>query len=149
MQTRPFGFNAQLRLGAVPWQVNGARQSLSAAQLVRQAAPLHRYGEQLDAVDGAQAPLPLQCEIGVKVDPEHEAVPHDTVVAACWHAPAPLHAPVLPHGGFGAHSACGSGAPSATAAQLPALVPTLQAWQSPQDGLLQQTPSTHALPVRH
>jgi hypothetical protein len=91
----------------------------------------------------------LQCEIGVKVDPEHDGVPHDTVVAACWQAPAPLQAPVLPHGGFGAHSACGSGAPSATAAQLPALVPTLHAWQSPHDGLLQQTPSTHALPVRH
>ena len=39
---RPFGFNAQLRLGAVPWQVNGARQSPSAVQLVLHAAPLHR-----------------------------------------------------------------------------------------------------------
>ena len=83
--------------------------------------------------------MPVQCETGVKVDPVQDAVPHDTVAAASWQAPAPLQAPVLPQGGFGAHRACGSGAPSATAVQLPALVPTLHAWQSPHDGLLQQT----------
>src|SRR5688572_33391280 len=57
----PFGLSAQLRFGAVPWQVNGATQSLSAVQLVRQAVPLHMYGEQLDVVASAQAPLPVQC----------------------------------------------------------------------------------------
>ena len=32
----PGGLSAQLRLGAVPWQVNGAKQWESIAQLVRQ-----------------------------------------------------------------------------------------------------------------
>ena len=38
--------------------------------------------------------------MGVNVEPEQDAVPHDTVVAASWQAPAPLQAPVLPHGGL-------------------------------------------------
>jgi hypothetical protein len=138
----PFGFSVQLRFGAVPWHVNGGTQLLSAVQLVPHTAPLHMYGEQLDVVAAAHAPVPVQCDSDVSVEPEHDAVPHATVAAACKHAPAPLHAPVLPQGGLAAQPPCGSAVPTGTGAQLPAAVPTLHAWQSPQDMLLQQTPST-------
>ena len=144
----PFGFSAQLR-GAVPWQVYGATQSLSAVQVVRQAAPAHAYGEQLDVVAGAHVPVPVQCDSAVNVEPEHDAVPHGTVAAACRQTPAPLQAPVLPHGGLAGHPPRGSAVPIGTGAQLPALVPTLHAWHSPHDVLLQQAPSTQVLPVKH
>jgi hypothetical protein len=90
----------------------------------------------------------LQCEIGVYVDPLQDAVPHETVVAACWQAPAPLQLPVLPQGGLAAHSPWGSVVPSATLAQLPAAPGTLHAWQVPQAVALQHTPSTQVAPVR-
>jgi hypothetical protein len=35
VQTDPFALRAQLRLGAVPWQVNGARQCESIEQVLR------------------------------------------------------------------------------------------------------------------
>jgi len=145
----PFGFSVQLRFGAVPWQVNGARQSLSAVHVVRQAAPLHAYGEQLDVVTGAHVPVPVQCEIGVNVEPVQDAAPQGTVAAALRQAPAPLQAPVLPHGGLATQPPRGSAVPIGTGAQLPALVPTLHAWHRPHAVLLQQTPSTQLLPVRH
>jgi len=145
----PFGFSVQLRLGAVPWQVYGATQSVSAVQVVRQAAPLHAYGEQVDVVAGAQLPVPVQWESAVNVEPEHDAVPHGTVAAAARQTPAPLQAPVLPHGGLTTQPPRGSAVPIGTGAQLPALVPTLHAWHSPHDVLLQQTPSTQLLPVKH
>jgi hypothetical protein len=96
----------------------------------------------------AQAPVPLQREIGVAVDPVHDCVPHDTVVAASWHAPAPLQAPVLPQGGLAGQRFIVSATPTGMFAQLPALVPTLQALQSVHELVLQQTPSTQKLPVR-
>ena len=37
VQVRPFALRAQLRFGAVPWQVNGAMQSPSTLQVVLQA----------------------------------------------------------------------------------------------------------------
>jgi hypothetical protein len=80
--------------------------------------------------------------MGVKVDPVHDCVPHDVVVAASWQAPAPLHAPVLPQGGLGVQRPPVSGLPAATFVQLPALVPTLHAWHNPHALVLQQTPST-------
>ena len=39
VQAIPFGFSAQLRLDADPWQVYGARQCESIEQLVRQVVP--------------------------------------------------------------------------------------------------------------
>jgi hypothetical protein len=142
VHARPAALRAQLRLGAVPWQVNGATQCESIAQLLRQASPVQVYGEQPDAVGARQPPVPLQCEIGVKVEPVHDCVPQDVLVAASWQAPAPLHAPVLPQGGLGVQRPIVSGLPTATFVQLPALVPTLHAWHSAQALLLQQTPST-------
>jgi hypothetical protein len=100
-------------------------------------------------VAARQVPVPLQWEMGVNVVPEHDCVPHDTDVAACWQAPAPLQAPVLPQGGFAGQRLSGSLLPSGTFAQLPAAAPTLQAWQSPHALVLQQTPLTQLLPVRH
>ena len=140
VQTRPFALSAQFRLGAVPWQVNGDKQWESIAQVLRQVSPPHMYGEQFCALGARQLPVPLQCETGVKVEPEHDCAPHDTVVAASWQAPAPLHAPVFPQGGLAVHRL--SALPSGVNAQLPALVPTLHDWQSEQELVLQQTPST-------
>jgi hypothetical protein len=84
----------------------------------------------------------------VKVDPVHDAVPHETVVPACRQAPRPLQAPVLPHGGFAAQSAWGSGELVGTLVQVPALPAMLHALQSGQLVVLQQTPSTQVFPVR-
>ena len=39
VQAAAFGFSAQLRLGAVPWQVYGEKQCESIAQVVRQVSP--------------------------------------------------------------------------------------------------------------
>jgi len=144
----PFGFSAQLRLGGDPWQVKGDRQCESIAQVFRQVSVAQTYGVQLDAVGARQPPVPLQWDSGVKVEPEHDCVPHETVVAASWQAPAPLHMPVLPQGGLAVHWPAGAAVPAGTLAQLPAAVPTLHDWQSPQELLLQQTPSTQKLPVR-
>ena len=123
-------------------------QSPSAAQVVRHAPVPHMYGAQLDEVGAAQPPLPLQCEIGVYVDPEHDGVPQATPVPETWQAPAPLQAPVLPQGGLGAHRPCGSAASSGTLVQLPALPVTLHAWQVAHAEALQHTKSTQLAPVR-
>lgn len=98
MQLEPFGLRLQLFAPALPWQVKGARQSPSAVHDVLQAVPPHMYGEQLVVVGVEQLPEPLQKDGGVYVDPLQLAVPHDTVVAACWQAPRPSQAPVLPQG---------------------------------------------------
>lgn len=142
VHTSPLAFNAQLRFGGVPWQVNGAVQCESIEQLVRQVSVPHVYDPQLDEVAARQPPVPLQWETGVNVDPEHDWVPHDALVAASWQAPAPLHAPVLPQGGLAAQRLIVSAAPSGTFVQLPALVPTLHAWHNVHALVLQQTRST-------
>ena len=81
-----------------------------------------------------------------------DAFPHCTELAACVQAPAPLHTPVLPHGGFGVQRA--SAVPLPTLAQAPALPPTSQAWQVGQAATPQQTPSVqnpepHSLALAH
>ena len=71
-------------------------------QLVRQLDPLQTYAPQLCDGGWVQVPEPLQCDAGWNVvELGHDApAPHDTLDAASWQPPAPLHAPVLPHGGF-------------------------------------------------
>jgi hypothetical protein len=96
----------------------------------------------------AQAPPPVQCETGVNVVPEHEAVPQLTPALACSQEPAPSQLPVLPQGGWGVQRVCGSASPDATFAHVPALPTMLQAWQVPHDEVPQQTPSTQKSPVR-
>jgi hypothetical protein len=129
-QAWPFGLRAQLLLDPDPWQVSGPTQSESAAQVVLQTLLVVsqlKPPEQVDEVGAAQLPLPLQCETGVKVDPLHDWLPQETPVPASWQAPAPLQAPVLPQGGFGAQSPCGSAVLAATLAQVPGLPAVLQA----------------------
>ena len=92
----------------------------------------------------AQVPVPVQCETGVKVEPEHEAAPHETLVLPCSHAPAPLQLPVLPQGAAGGQPPCGSAAPAATFAHEP----VAQVWQLAHAEDAQHTPSTQKLPVR-
>jgi len=88
--------------------------------------------------------------VGVKVDPAQLAVPHETVVAACWQAPVPVQVPVFPQGALVdlAHWPAGAAAPAGRLAQVPALPETLQAWQVPHAVEAQQTPSTQLRPVR-
>jgi hypothetical protein len=95
----------------------------------------------------AQAPAPSQCETGVAVIPVQEAVPQATLVEPCWHALAPLQAPVLPHGGLAGHWPAGAVTPMGIEAHEP-LPFTLQAWQSGQVALPQQTPSVQK-PLMH
>jgi hypothetical protein len=99
-------------------------------------------------VGAAQAPEPVQCELGVKVDPLQVTVPQETLVPPSWHFPAPSQAPVLPQGGFAVQRPCGSGLLAGTLAQLPGLAVVLQAWQVPHELELQQTPSTQLLLVK-
>jgi hypothetical protein len=100
-------------------------------------------------VGAAQPPDPLQCEMGVKLDPLQVAVPHETLVPPSWQWPAPSQAPVLPQGGLVAHRPCGSRLLAGTLAQFPGLPARLQTWQVEHELELQQTPSTQLLPVRH
>jgi hypothetical protein len=148
VQAVPLGLRAQLRFGGVPWQVNGDRHCESIEQVLRQVSVPHRYGEQLDEVAPVQLPVPLQCEIGVNVEPVQVCAPHDTVVAASWHPPAPLQNPVLPQGGYAEQRFIGSAVPTGRFAQLPALAPTLHDWQSGQELLTQQTPFKQVRPDR-
>jgi hypothetical protein len=94
-------------------------------------------------VGGRQLPVPSQCETGVKVDPEQEAVPQATLVELSWHAPAPSQVPVLPQGGLAVQRA--SATPTPMLAHMPELP---QAWQSGQLATPQQKPSVQ-LPVPH
>jgi hypothetical protein len=84
----------------------------------------------------------------VNVEPEQDGAPHWTEVDACWQAPEPLQAPVLPQVPPAAQRAWGSAPLAATLAQVPGLPVTLQAWQVAQLAALQQTPSVQ-WPVPH
>jgi hypothetical protein len=113
--------------------VVGATQSVSAAQVVLQTLLVvsqTKLPAQVEGVATAQVPAPVQCETGVKVDPAGQAaLPQATPVPACWQAPLPLQAPVLPQGALAevGQSPWGSVELAATGAQLPALPVTLQA----------------------
>jgi hypothetical protein len=98
----------------------------------------------------AQLPEPVQKTAGVKAEVVvlQAAAPHETLLAACVQAPAPLQAPVLPQVPLAAQRACGSAVPLPTLAQVPTVAARLQAWQVGQVALPQQTPSTQ-LPLVH
>jgi hypothetical protein len=143
--------SAQLLVEPEPWQVSGATQSPSMVQAVLQDALVVSQTKppgQVEETGAAQAPVPLQCETGVKVEPLQVAVPQETPVPPSWHFPAPSQEPVLPQGGLVAQRPCGSRLLAGTFAQFPALPVMLQAWQVAQAVALQQTPSTQLLPVR-
>src|SRR5262249_54714058 len=48
------------------------------------------YGLQLCVAGDLHDPAPLHVVASVSVDPVHDCDPHDTVLAACVHAPVPL-----------------------------------------------------------
>jgi hypothetical protein len=135
---RPLALSAQLRVAPAPWQVKGGTQSASVAHVVLHADEPQTYGVQLAGAGAAQVPAPVQCEIGVKVATEQEAMPHATLVPPCSQAPPPLQLPVLPQGGLAGQPPCGSGAPAWTLAHEP----VAQVWQRPHDEAAQHTPST-------
>jgi hypothetical protein len=87
-------------------------------------------------------PAPLQKAVGVKVVPLQDEGAQVTLVDACWQAPPPLQAPVLPQVPFAGHPLCGSATLLGTLLQTPALPLMLHALQVGQLALPQQTPST-------
>jgi hypothetical protein len=95
----------------------------------------------------AQAPLPEQNAVGVKVVPLQLIAPQVTLVEACVQAPLPLQVPVLPQVPLAPHCPDGAVVPDGIAAQLPMPL-TLQAWQVPQGPEPQQTPSVQK-PLMH
>lgn len=139
-----------LRLQFPLWQVSGATQSVSVLQLVPHALPAQTNGAQPIGFAVAHDPEPLQLDAGVKVDPLHICAPHETLVSACWHLPAPSQFPVLPHGAVVEvpHWPAGAAPPDGMLEHTPALPETLQAWQVPHDLDAQQTPSTQVSPVK-
>ena len=76
-------------------------------------------------------------------------MPHETEVAASAQAPAPLQAPVLPHGGLAVQRLSGPHTDRRRWRSCPRLVPTLHAWHSPHALVVQQTPLVQKLSVRH
>ena len=110
---------------------------------------LQTYEPQVVAGVWVHMPLPEQNDAGCSVDPLHDvARPQETVAAASWQPPAPLHAPVLPHGGAAGHCPDGARVPAGMLVHTPALPVRLHAWHVPQLALPQQTPSTQ-LPLMH
>jgi hypothetical protein len=133
---------------AVPTHDDPLTQSPSPVHVVRHALAPHTNGLQLVGVC-VHAPAPLHAPVGVSLEPVHEGDPHEVVVGAFWHAPAPLHAPVKPQGGAGWQRPCGSAAEGGTSLHAPARPATLHAMHVPQVEVVQHTPSTQKLPVRH
>ena len=129
-----------MRLAQFASDVQSARQVLLVLQT---------YAPQVVATDWMHMPLPEQNDAGCNIDPLHDAArPHDTLAAASWQPPAPLQAPVLPHGGAAAHCPDGARVSAGMFAHTPALPDRLHTWHVPQLGLPQQTPSTQ-LPLMH
>ena len=115
-------------------------------QLVSQVDPPQTNAPQLCDVAWVHAPEPLQCDAGWNVDPVHDgAAPQVALAADSWQAPAPLQAPVLPHGGAAAHCPAGAALPAGISVHVPALPARLQALHVPHDAALQQTPSVQKL----
>jgi hypothetical protein len=118
-------------------------------QLVPQAAPLQRYGEQVRTKEIWQTPRPLQTRGPVSTAPLQLAAWQETPAGCRRQAPSPLQPPARPQvaGASAGHSFWGS-CPLEIGVQVPALPVTLQAWQACVQELLQQKPSTH-WPLAH
>ncbi len=126
----------------LPLQKKPLTQSALLVQVVRQLAPLQTYAPQLCVAGWVHALTPSQCDAGWNVDPVHEApAPHDALTAGFWQAPAPLQAPVLPHGAAAGHCPAGAVMPTGMLVHVPALLDRLQDWHVPHAPALQQTPS--------
>jgi hypothetical protein len=146
VQVPPAGFFPQLPLRhRFP-----PEQSAFVVQVLRQVASvLHWNGVQARIVPGTQTPAPSQVGLGVNVAPVHAPAPHTVPLAYRRQAPAPLHAPSVPHviAPWSAHWFSGSW-PAGTFVHTPSDPARLQAWQGPAQALSQHTPCWHA-PVAH
>jgi hypothetical protein len=85
----------------------------------------------------------------VCVDPLHDCATHVVPDAYFWHAPAPLHVPLVPHDAapWSEHSLSGS-ALTAMFVQVPSEPASLHDWHDPPHDELQQYPSMQ-FPVEH
>ena len=114
----------------------------SSVQLVPQALPVQTYGAQLVGAALLQLPRPSH-SCPVTAPPEQVVVPHAVLDGYSAHAPAPLHAPLVPQVELAcwAHSLSGS-SPVPMLAQTPLLpepfFAALHAWQSPAHAVSQQ-----------
>ena len=141
-QTAPLGLSPHEPL----LQVAGAAQSLSAAQVDRQALGPHANGKQDVAAGTVQVPAPSQVPPAVKVLPGIgqlaflQAVPWGYF----WQAPA-WHLPSVPQevGPLSMQSPAGSGSPVGTAVHSPIVPVMAHEKQAPVQAVAQQTPSAH------
>ena len=120
-------------------------------QLVLHPVAPHTYVPQLVvAGDGAvQVPAPSHVFVFVCVVPEQLCARHEVPDAYFWHAPAPLHDPVVPHDAapWSAHSLSGS-VLTGMLVQAPSDPASLHDWHEPPQDELQQYPSTQ-FPLEH
>jgi hypothetical protein len=136
----PVGFRVQLPA----LQTLGARQSASAVQVVRQAAPAasHLYFPHGPVVAAPQTPAPSHARDDVNVDPVQLAAAHDVPMTYFRQAPAPLQVPSLPQvvaAAIGHCVATSGGCPVAIGEHVPTLPAIEQDMQVPVHALLQQT----------
>jgi hypothetical protein len=136
--------------------VLGATQSLSVAQVPRQALLRQVKVPQGTSAGVTQAPLPSQVDTGVcAVVPAQTAGLHIVPLSTMAQAPA-RHAPVVPQVvlSVALHFSCGSRAPSGTAVHVPGLAARLHALHASVQAELQQTPcaqnpEAHSPPALH
>lgn len=146
-QTAPSG----LRPHDPALQEAGAAQSASAVQDdLHTAAPQANGAQELD-IGVTQAPAPSQVAAGVNVVPVvgQLAVAQGVPCTYFWQAPA-WHLPSVPQLAppLSTQAAAGSGAPVATAVQVPAVPVSAHETQEPVQAVAQQTPCAQ-LPDRH
>lgn len=123
-------------------------QSASLPHVVAHAVPavLQTYGAHELVVPAEHVPDPSQLRAVVALPELHVAAAHEVPLAYNWHAPAPLHTPVVPQVAASdvAHSLSGSVAaaigPQVPSAPVPFLV-AVHASQVPLHNVSQQTPS--------
>ena len=142
-QTCPFAF-LQVPSDA---QANPVAHWALVVQEVTQAVAPHTYGAHAVAPGALQLPAPSQEPVPpLWLPPVHDIVTLQVVpVTAIWQPPEPLHWPVLPQVEVTGQKLAVRGAPpAAVGVHVPGVA--IQVWQSPEQALLQQTPSTQNPP---
>lgn len=112
----------------------------------------HRKLPQLAVAPAGQAPPApshIATFVSVFVPAGQLAARHTVVAGQNWHAPAPLHRPLVPQleGSLAAHPPFVSATPAGTGEHVPSEPGSAHVWHRPSHGVSQQTPSTQDRPV--
>jgi hypothetical protein len=140
-QLDPLGLLPQL----VPVQTFGEAQSAVVEHVVLHArlAVSQPYGSQSELVTVRQTPAPSHVRAGVSVEPVQLPCTHRVPLAYCWHAPIPLHMPLVPHvvAPASMHCVAGTGGiPAGMLLHVPAEDARAHDWQVPVHAVAQHTP---------